>query len=93
MLDEVGRIVVKIAGRDAGFKGVVVNSLGGGRVLVTGPPGLTGLRRRAINVMHILPTPYRVEIKRDASDEEVVKALESSGLIDYVKKRADVSRW
>jgi large subunit ribosomal protein L14e len=93
MVAEIGRIVVKVAGRDAGLKGVVVNVVGGNRVLVTGPPGLTGLRRRAVNILHILPTQYKIEVKRDASDEEVVKALEESGLIDYMKRRAEISRW
>ncbi len=93
MAAEIGRIVVKVAGRDAGLKGVVVNVVGGNRVLVTGPPSLTGLRRRNVNILHILPTQYRVEVKRDASDEEVVKALEESGLIDYMKRRAEISRW
>lgn len=93
MAAEIGRIVVKIAGRDAGLKGVVVNVVGGNRILVTGPPSLTGLRRRAVNTLHVLPTQYKVEVRRDASDEEVVKALEERGLIDYMKRRAEISRW
>jgi len=75
------------------LKGVVVSVLGGNRVLVTGPPSLTGLRRRAVNVMHLLPTQFKVELKRDAGDDEVLKALESSGLIDYMRRRAEISRW
>ncbi|MCS7146363.1 MAG: 50S ribosomal protein L14e [Nitrososphaerota archaeon] len=93
MVDQVGRVVVKTAGRDAGLKGVVVNILGGNKVLVTGPPSLNGLRRRAVNIMHLLPTAYRVEVGRDASDEEVMRAIENSGLKDFMKRRAEVKRW
>lgn len=93
MVDQIGRIVVKVAGRDAGLKGVVVDILGGNRVLVTGPPGLTGLRRRAVNVMHLLPTELRVEVKREASDDEVVQALEKAGLIEYMRRRAEPAKW
>jgi len=92
-VDQVGRIVVKTCGRDAGSKGVVVSILGGSRVLVTGPTRLTGLRRRAVNVLHLLPTEYRVEVRREASDEEVLKALEESGLIEYMRRRAEIVRW
>ncbi len=93
MTIEVGRLVVKIAGRDAGCKGVIVSVLGGQRVLVTGPKTLSGLRRKPVNVRHIIPLPHKIDIAKDSTDEEILKALEAKGLAEYVKRKAEVARW
>jgi len=84
---DIGRICVKVVGREAGRKCVVVDIIDNKYVLITGPKELTGVRRRRVNVRHIEPTQYKVEIPRGASDEEVVRSLERAGLIDYVKGR------
>jgi large subunit ribosomal protein L14e len=44
-------------------------------VLVTGPPKISGVRRRRTNVKHIAPTEDTIEIKKGASDEDVSKAI------------------
>jgi len=72
---EVGRICVKVAGREAGKKCVVVDVIDKNFALVTGPMGVTGVRRRRVNVGHIEPTGDKVDIKRGAADTEVEKAL------------------
>ncbi|MBP1448573.1 MAG: 50S ribosomal protein L14e [Thermoproteus sp.] len=84
---EVGRVVVKVLGREAGRKAVIVDILDENYVLVTGPRSLSGVKRRRANVNHIEPTDKKVEIKRGASDEEVIKALEAAGLIEYMKEK------
>lgn len=81
---EVGRICVKTAGREAGSKCVVVDVIDGNYVLVTGPVSLSGVKRRRTNVKHIEATQDRIDLKKGATDEEVVKA------IDKVKKTAVV---
>ena len=51
-------------------------------VLITGPKLLTGIKRRKCNIEHLEPTEYSVEIKDDASDEEVIAALDKTGLVN-----------
>ena len=68
---DVGRICVKIAGRDAGKKCVVVEQAGEGMVVIDGQT-----RRRKCNVRHLEPTQSTVELKSGASHDEVKAALE-----------------
>ncbi len=84
---EVGRICVKIAGREAGRKCVIVDIIDDKFVLVTGPKSLTGVKRRRVNIKHIEPLDKKVEIEKGASDEDVLKAIESAGLTEFMKER------
>jgi len=79
---EVGRICVKLAGREAGRKCVIVDIIDKSFVLVTGPKNVTGVKRRRANVNHIEPLQDKIQIKRGASDEEVLEALKTSGKLD-----------
>jgi len=74
---EVGRICVKIVGREAGRKCVVVDVIDKNFVLVTGPVKVTGVKRRRVNVGHIEPTERKIEISRGDSDEEISSAIDS----------------
>lgn len=74
---EVGRICVKIAGREAGQKCVVVDLIDKNFVLVTGPPKITGVKRRRVNVNHIEPTEKKITIKRGDGDKEISSAIDS----------------
>jgi large subunit ribosomal protein L14e len=83
---EVGRVCLKIAGREGGRYCVVVKGAGKEKadksfVVITGPKLLTGVKRRKCNVNHLEPLPYVLEIKEDASDEEVLEAFKKSGLV------------
>ncbi|MEM3507032.1 MAG: 50S ribosomal protein L14e [Candidatus Bathyarchaeia archaeon] len=82
---EVGRICVKTFGREAGKKCVIVDIIDKNFVLVTGPKQLTGVRRRRANIKHLEVTEEKIKIKKGASDEEVLKALEKSQKLDYIK--------
>lgn len=82
---EVGRICVKLTGREAGRKCVLVDVIDKNFILITGPKNVTGVKRRRSNVDHVEPLRERIKIKRGASDEEVVKALESSGKLEEIK--------
>ena len=75
---EVGRVCVKLKGREEGRRCVVVDIVDRNYVLVTGPEDVTGVRRRRVNMDHLKPLDERVEIGRNASDEEVKKALEGN---------------
>ncbi|MCD6421093.1 MAG: 50S ribosomal protein L14e [Thaumarchaeota archaeon] len=90
MIEEIGRIAVKVSGREAGKKCVIVDVIDKNFALVTGPRQLTGVRRRRANIAHLAFTPHKIEIQKGASDEEVMKALEKANLIDYMKKKVRV---
>jgi len=79
---EIGRICVKLLGREAGKKCVVVDLADKSFVLVTGPKDVTGVRRRRANVNHIEPLQESIDIKRGASNEEVTAALKSAGKLE-----------
>jgi len=83
---EVGRICVKIAGREAGRKCVIVDLIDENFVLVTGPKQISGVKRRKVNIKHVEPTDKLIKISRGASDEEVLRALEEAGLVDHMKE-------
>ena len=70
----VGRMCVKIAGRDAGRKCVVVEQLDDVFVLVDG-----NVRRKKVNVKHLEPLAQALELNEQASHEDVKKAFEKSG--------------
>lgn len=78
---DVGRICVKIAGRDAGQKCVVVEVIDNNYVLVD---GMT--RRRKCNKLHLEPTMQLIDIKDKASHDVVAKAFKELGLEVKTKK-------
>ncbi len=69
MLD-IGRVCIKIAGRDAGQKCVIVDVLDGNYVMIEG-----ATRRRKCNMSHLEPTTQTVDVPKNASHEVVAKAL------------------
>lgn len=87
---EIGRICVKTHGREAGRKCVIVDIIDENFVLITGPKSLTGVKRRRCNVDHLEPLDKKIEISKGASDEEVLKALESAGLLEFMKERIKI---
>ncbi|MBI4150114.1 50S ribosomal protein L14e [Candidatus Woesearchaeota archaeon] len=72
---EVGRLCVKIAGRDAGKKCVVVDVLGKNIVLIDGQT-----RRRKCNVTHLEPLRDVLKIKKGAPHAEIVVVFKKLGL-------------
>ena len=89
---EVGRICIKLRGREAGKKCVVIDIIDDKFVLVTGPKELTGVKRRRVNINHIEPTDMRIDIEKGASDDEVLKAIEAAGLTEFMKERIRITR-
>ena len=67
---EVGRMCVKIAGRDAGKKCVIVDVLENNFVMIDGQT-----RRRKCNLKHLEPMETMVKLKKGASNSEVEKEL------------------
>lgn len=77
----VGRVCVKIAGRDAGKKCVIIKHLEGKFYLIDGET-----RRRKCNTLHLEPLDQTVDITENATHEQVMKALD----IEYVAKKSKV---
>jgi large subunit ribosomal protein L14e len=86
---EVGRVCVKVAGRESGRKCVIVDVMDKSFVLVTGPKNVTGVKRRRANINHVAPTEDTIQVKRGASDEEVTQMLEASGKLEEMKATAE----
>ena len=85
---EVGRVCVKLSGRETGKKCVVVDVVDKNFVLVTGPKSVTGVRRRRTNVDHLEPTSELIELKKGAADDDVEKAITKGKKSKYMKEDA-----
>lgn len=84
---EIGRICVKIRGRETGRHCIILDVIDKNYVLVTGPKNVTGVRRRRANINHLKPTEDIIKVRRGASDEEVYKALAEAGLLEKYMQR------
>ena len=85
---EVGRICVKLTGRETGKKCVIVDVIDKSFVLVTGPKTVTGIKRRRANINHVEPLQDKIDVKRGASDEEVAEALKAAGKLEDMAQKA-----
>jgi large subunit ribosomal protein L14e len=68
---DVGRVCVKLRGREKGSECVVVDVIDRNYVVVAGPD----VKRRRVNMHHLRPLDREVDIGRDATDEDVAAAL------------------
>ena len=75
MTIEIGRLCVKIAGRDAGKKAIIIDILDDKYVLIDGET-----RRRKCNILHLESLSQVVKIGKNASHEEVSKVLKEIGI-------------
>ncbi|MBR9690908.1 50S ribosomal protein L14e [Candidatus Woesearchaeota archaeon] len=82
---DVGRLCVKLAGRDAGQRCVVVDKIDDRHVLID---GMT--RRRKCNVLHLEALDETLKIKKGAIHTDVKKAFKTIGieLVDTKPKKA-----
>ena len=72
---DIGRLCVKIAGRDAGKKCVIVDVIDQNYVLVDGQT-----RRKKCNIAHLEPLDKVIKIKKNASNKDIVSALKKEGI-------------
>ncbi len=79
---ETGRLCIKIAGRDAGKKCVIVDVLKDKMVLIDGET-----RRRKCNVRHLEPLKEVLKIEKKADHAAVAAAFKKLG-IDLVEKKS-----
>ncbi len=84
---DVGRVCMKIAGREAGKYCVVLKKMDNTFVLITGPKQLTGVKRRRCNIEHLEPTQHSLKIAPEAADAVVIKAYDAIGLTKKLSLR------
>lgn len=77
----VGTVCMKVAGRESGAICCVVKPADKTFVMITGPKLMTGVKRRKCNIDHLEPVGIFMEIKDDASDEEVIEAYKKSNVV------------
>jgi large subunit ribosomal protein L14e len=75
-MNEIGRLCIKLAGRDAGKTCVIVDRIDNKTVLIDGQT-----RRRNCNVVHLEPLSKTISIKKGASTAEIKKEFEKLGLV------------
>ena len=88
---EVGRVCVKLTGREAGRKCVVVDVIDKNFVLVTGPFKVSGVKRRRVNVNHVEPTESKVDVKKGDDDEKITETLNKAGKLEEMKAKVKPS--
>ena len=68
---EIGQVCIKTKGREAGLKVVILSKQKEGKVLVDGKK----VKRKECNVLHLFPLNEKINVKENASHEEIVKAI------------------
>ena len=89
---EPGRIVLKIAGREAGKYAVIVENVNDNFVLITGPKAITGVKRRKCNIDHVEPTEHKFDIDSKADDVTIENLWRGSGLIEKLEIKVPIKR-
>ena len=83
---EIGRLCLKIAGRDAGKRCVVVDIPKKNFALIDGQT-----RRKKCNIIHLEPLKEKLKITKGASHEEIVKEFKKLGIeVKEKKKKKEV---
>lgn len=72
---EVGRMCIKLAGRDARKRCVVVDVLDERHVLIDGET-----RRRKCNLSHLMPLSETIKIEKNADHKTVVSEFKKQGI-------------
>jgi len=83
---EVGRICVKIVGREAGQKCVIVEVVDKNFAVITGPKKVNNVKRRKVNIKHIEPTEAKIKIAKAAADEEIIEALKKAEKLEEMSQ-------
>jgi len=77
---EIGRVCLKVSGRDKGKRCVIVELIDRNYVLITGPKSISGVRRRRVNINHLRFLDEKLDIQSGASDEEIAEASIKLGI-------------
>jgi len=80
MLLDIGRVCIKLKGREAGRYCVVIDVIDNNFVLVDGD-----IRRRRVNIKHLEPTDKVLNINKGIKTEDLIKEM--------LKNKIPVSYW
>lgn len=78
---EIGRLCMKIAGRDAGHLALIIDVIDDKFVLIDG-----NVRRKKCNIKHLEPLDKKFKIKSKATTKEVQDVMQKEGLKVIIKK-------
>ena len=81
---EIGRLCLKIAGRDSNKKCLIVDILENDYVLIDGET-----RRKKCNIKHLEPTDKVIKISKGASHNDVVKEFKKLGIVIKLKVKKE----
>ncbi len=79
---EIGRTAIKIAGRDAGKKCIIIDILDNKFVLIDGET-----RRRKCNILHLEPLDKVIQINKNADHNEIIKVFKDELNIELKEKK------
>ncbi len=80
----IGRLAVKLSGREAGKYCVIVEEVNDNFVIIDG-----NLKRRKCNLSHLELTDNVLNIKKNASTEEVQQAMKKAGINVTVPRKKE----
>ncbi len=80
----IGRLAVKLSGREAGKYCVIVEEVNDNFVIIDG-----NLKRRKCNLSHLELTDNVLNIKKNASTEEVQQAMKKVGINVTVPRKKE----
>jgi len=82
MLYDVGRVCMKIAGREAGRYCIVLENVNDNFVLVDGD-----VLRKRCNVAHLEPLNIVLKVEKTSSKPEIIAMLKKEGLLKEKKEK------
>ncbi|MHA1734592.1 MAG: 50S ribosomal protein L14e [Promethearchaeota archaeon] len=84
---EVGRVCVKLTGREAGRYAVIVEVIDKNYALVDGPR----IRRRRCNFNHLEPTSDMLDIPKGADGKSVIAAAKEKKLAKKLEGKVEIT--
>lgn len=89
-LFEIGTVTVITQGRRTGKKAVVVDIIDENYVLLTGPESLSGVKRRRMNIKHLMPLDLNLDIERGVGDETILETIKERGLEEFMQEKVKI---
>lgn len=89
-LFEIGTVTVITQGRRTGKKAVVVDIIDENYVLLTGPESLSGVKRRRMNVKHLMPLDLNLDIERGVGDETILETIKERDLEEFMQEKVKI---
>lgn len=89
-LFEIGTVTVITQGRRTGKKAVVVDIIDENYVLITGPESMSGVKRRRMNIKHLMPLDLNLDIERGVGDETILEAIKERDLEEFMQEKVKI---